>query len=75
MRTSITTLKALVEQINIAKNAPLTPYTDDNCKICDYPHPWSDKTCNREKGHGGEHACIERYSGRQNEWWKGGNDE
>jgi len=40
---------------------------------CDAPHPdaWSYKRCNREKGHGGEHACIEHYSGRQNEWWKG----
>ena len=33
MRTSIATLKTLVEQINIAKNAPLTPYTNDNWKM------------------------------------------
>ena len=39
-------------------------------ECCEYPHPWSDKKCNRKKGHGGEHACIEHYNGRQNEWWK-----
>ena len=44
-------------------------------ECCGYPHPWSDKKCNREKGHGGEHACIEHYSGRQNEWWKGKDNE
>jgi len=43
-------------------------------ECCEYPHPWSDKKCNREKGHGGEHACIEHYNGRQNEWWKGKDD-